>query len=156
MMRKLVLLSAIVLFSSCRVAHPQQDNSAAEVAESPETILFLVFKMGKNSGGKSSITLISKTKAAGKLKKGSEKPVFSENYLIVDLLQNNKPTETLRINHPLYKVVEYVDDDNKYKSKLIELDQQEFFFRLQVNGEAKVRISETVKNTKTELLTLKI
>jgi hypothetical protein len=156
-MQKLVLLFLFIQFSSCGVAKTQREDSAAIIPESSDKIVFLVFKMTKHTGSQSSIELLSKTTANGKMKKGNEKHINPDNFLTVDIQPQGQPSETLLINHPLYKVVEYVGEGNKYTSKKVEADEAEFFFRVQAVGATTIRISETLKNnSKTELITLTI
>ena len=117
-------------------------------------ITFLVFKIEKDTA-KNKIVLISKTATTGKIKKVRQKPL-SENYLMVETYYNGTLNETSYTEHPLFKTVEYTDEQNRLASKYVEPDTGEFFIRLQTKtGQTTVRIYETVKNNpNTELLTL--
>lgn len=114
--------------------------------------------MSKDSlQGKNNIELVEKTKTNGKIKNDYQNPIDSENYLTIDVYENDKLINTLVIEHPLYKRVEY-SDGKTLISKSVELNMAEFFIRLQLNENShQLKISETIKNTaKKELTTINI
>ena len=157
-MRKVFLLFVSAVFLSCGASKTQPENAMPAEQKTPDAIVFLSFKMVRNPNGKNSVTLINQNIASGKIKKGSEMRADSENLLAFEVYQNNRLSQTILINHPLYKHVEYLDDDNHYKSKDIVSDQEEFFIRIQTNGEAAtIKILENLKEkTPSELLTFKM
>lgn len=139
---------------------PIQDTTSKQEQPS-DFIVFLVFKMQKESDSISnSIQLIDQIIKPGKMKTGTEaeSTIYSENYLTIDVYQNNQLLKTILKEHPLYKHIEYTDDNNHLTSKNIEVKQDDFFIRLQKNETPiQVKISEIVKNNpKKELLILKI
>jgi hypothetical protein len=124
-----------------------------------DMIGFLVFKIGKDSvHGKNVIELVSKTISSGRIKNDFQAPTVFENYLIVEVFGKNKLANTIIIEHPLHKHVEYVDDRGNLVTKFVDLDHAEFFVRLQLSGNSnRIRISETLKNAaKRELKTIMI
>lgn len=153
----LFLIFMILPIVSCGSA-PISEDRISTLESDADGIAFLVFKMTKGSQSvKSDIKLLSKTQTTGKIKNIADKP-NSNNYLTIEVFDNNTLFQTVFVNHPLYKTVEYADENNKLASKNVTLDEAEFFVRLQTkSGRTKVRIYETLKNTnKTIVATLKI
>jgi len=106
---------------------------------------------------KNVIEFVSKTEIIGKIKNEYQSQVNSENFLTIDLYEQDKLIKTIAIAHPLYKNVEYLEG-NSLVSKSIELNTEEFFIRLQIKDKSnKIKISETLKNaTSKELTTIKL
>ncbi|WP_309642149.1 hypothetical protein [Flavobacterium sp.] len=135
-----------------------QSNESEVATKSPtDEIVFAVFKMTKKAN-QNTIEIISTTKSNGKMKPEIERPIDSENYLTLEIFENDNLVQTKRVEHPLLKNVEYLNDNNQYVSKQVDLDDAEFFIRLQKKeGFTKVRIWETLKDTpKKELQTFKL
>lgn len=153
-----LLISFFTLLSSCSGAKFNNDISTSNVSENTDAIVFLVFKMQQNDHKENSIKLISQTQVTGKMKAEPENTAEKEHYLTIDLYQNKRLFKTIIKEHPLFKHVEYPDENNQYISKNIEVKEDEFFFRIQKNGQPiEVRISETLtNNTKKQLINLKI
>jgi hypothetical protein len=158
-LKKVILLvSLFTVLSSCSGVKINNDKNSSNISENTDAIVFLVFKMQQNDQKDNSIELISQTQVSGKMKAEPENAAEKENYLTIDLYQNNHLFKTIIKEHPLFKHVEYPDENNQYVSKNIEVKEDEFFFRIQKNGQPiEVRISETLKNNiKKELIDLKI
>jgi len=154
----LFLIFMILPIVSCGSA-PISEDRISDLKNDPDGIAFLVLKMKKDSqSAKSDITLLSKTQTTGRIKNSADKP-NSKNYLTIEVLDNNVLFQTVFVNHPLYKTVEYTDENNQLTSKSITLNEAEFFVRLQTkSGRTKVRIYETTlqNNDKNIVATLKI
>lgn len=151
---RLLLLFLPMLMLSCRPGKPS--DNPTETATAPDEIVFLTFKIEKDSLAKQSkLTLMNKTKGVGKLKTVSENAGVP-NFLTVELFQRGNLSKSFTIAHPLYKHLEYADEHHHFAVKDVEVAEEEFFFRLQTKGNGySIRISETLKNqSKTELLTL--
>jgi hypothetical protein len=59
------------------------------------------------------------------------------------------------MEHPLYKHIEYLDENNSFAVKDTLLDKAEFFFRIQTQGHSnEIRVFETLKNKPREKLTI--
>lgn len=124
-----------------------------------DAIYFVVLRISKDSTqGNSIIELLNTTKSIGKLKKDIRNEIDSENYLTVDVYEQEQLINTFNIVHPLYKNVEYLNEENTFTRKLIELNAAEFFIRLQMNDDSStIKISETLGNSIQEkLLTIKL
>lgn len=154
--RTLLLLS--ILLTSCGLTKRTENNTGNIQNEDNNSIVFLVLKISKDSIQKKNvIEFVSKTKSVGKIKNDYQGLIDSENYLTIDLYEQDKLIKTIVIPHPLYKSVEYLDG-NTLTTKSIELNKEEFFIRLQMKDNSnKIRISETLKNTiPKELTTIKL
>ena len=153
----LFFILAVLFLSSCKCV--QKSRSDISNTQYPDSICFLVFNINKDSTlNKSNINLISKIKTEGKIKSENQDNINSDNYLTIEVFEAGKLINTITINHPLYKNIEYVDDNNELKSKYIELEKNDFFIRLQQNAAStKIRISESLKNKeKQELIIIKL
>jgi hypothetical protein len=151
-----ILLLSILLLS-CSTARRIEPDQTNLQNRDQDLIGFLVFKIRKDSvRGKDVIELVSKTQSDGKIKGNSPASTDFEDYLTIEVFKQNKLINVTFIEHPLYKHVEYVDEQGNLSTKYIELDQAEFFVRLQMKGNSnKIRISETLKNApKRELKTI--
>lgn len=151
--RTFLLLS--IILTSC-ISTKITENTIQNNNES--AIYFLVLRISKDSiQGKNTIELVSTTKTIGKFKNDSHNSIDSENYLNIDLYEKDQFINTIVLEHPLYKNVEYLDG-NKLKTKYIELKTADFFIRLQMNGNSNmIKISETLNNSiKEELLSFKL
>ncbi|MFT3793997.1 hypothetical protein [Flavobacterium sp.] len=153
---RLLLLLLPLLILSCSPGKPTDSRADQTAAVATDEIVFLTFKIEKDSlSHQNKITLLHQTKAAGKLK------AFAENagtpqFLTVELFQGEQLSKSFTIAHPLYKHLEYLDANQHFAVKEAQVDQEEFFFRIQTKGNGyRVRISETLNHQpKTELLTL--
>ncbi|HMI07974.1 MAG TPA: hypothetical protein VK528_10540 [Flavobacterium sp.] len=158
-MRPYLFVWLAALFLSCGTSRIPEDGTVAIIPDQQEAIVFLSFKMEKDPvAHENKISLIGKTKASGKVKKGSDTNADTPNFLTVELFQNGTLAKTFTISHPLYKHVEYLGDDNKYTFKDAEVDAEEFFIRIQTKGnQNEIRIFENGKSCpKKELLTLNL
>lgn len=116
-------------------------------------LFFLNFTIkSENSNTNSVIELLDKKVQKGSFK--SQKNDTFENMLIFDLYENNILIKSYSIEHPLYKNVEFVDDNNNLKTKSIKLTTAEFFIRMQTNHQKNsLKIFE--KMSKNEKLLIK-
>ena len=146
MFRKQCYLILTFFFCCCGASKIHSDENEVAVKSPTDEIVFVVFKMTKNAN-QNTIAIISTTKTSGKMKPEIERPISSENYLTLEIFENDKLVQTKRVEHPLHKNVEYLNDNNQYVSKQVDLDDAEFFIRLQKKaGFTKVRIWETLKD----------
>jgi hypothetical protein len=157
MYRKYSLLLLVLLFSFCGASKSIDEHTEMTSKSSVDEIVFVVFKMRKGST-KNSIEIIATTKATGKMKADLERPIDPENHLTLEIIENNQLVKTLRVEHPLNKIVEYLNDNNQYVSKQVIADEGEFFIRIQKKaGQSKIRVLETLNgNTKNELQTFNL
>ncbi len=154
-MRTFLLLS--ILLTSCGLTKSTESNRS-DIQYDNNAIVFVILRIRKDSVEENNvIEFVSKTKIIGKIKNEYQSQVDSENFLTIDLYEQDKLIKTIVIAHPLYKNVEYLEG-NSLVSKSIELNTEEFFIRLQIKDNSnKIKISETLKNaTSKELTTIKL
>jgi hypothetical protein len=153
----------LILLSSCTLIRETRTNSAivplnpVKAGGNEKPIVFAVLKIKKDSAtAKTNVGLVSIIETAGTVK--AKKHNLYENYLTIFLYNNSKLVDSLTIEHPLFKHVEYLDDMNSFRAKEIELDSAEFFIRMQLErNSSEIRIFETLKNkSKEELNTIKL
>jgi len=157
MYRKYSLLLLVLLFSFCGASKSIDEHKEMTSKSSVDEIVFVVFKIRKDSN-KNTIEIIATTKATGKMKADLERPIDPENHLTLEIIENNQLVKTLRIEHPLNKVVEYLNEKNQYVSKQVTAGEGEFFIRIQKKtGQSKIRVLETINGkTKNELQTFNL
>lgn len=158
-MQMWVILLLSILLASCSLSKKLGDNKTNQQSHHRDLIGFMVFKIEKDTIQKKNvIELVSKTISSGKIKSESESSIDFEDYLTIEIFDKSRLVNTIVIEHPLHKHVEYVDEDGKLATKLVDLDREEFFVRFQLSGDSNtIRISETLKTlAKRELKTIRI
>jgi hypothetical protein len=131
-----VAMRPILLFSiflvSCISIKDQEINRTLD----NNAIVFLVFNIHKDTvSAKNIVELVSKKQSSGKIKDQKTSTVHFENYLSLFLYNNKKLIDSMTIEHPLYKHLEYLDSANMLTVKDVILDKAEFFIRLQLRSE---------------------
>lgn len=114
----------------------------------PDSIAFLLFKINKNTvDSKSFVQLVNEVHSVGKMKQASSQIITADNYLTLYFYNNKTLLDSIFLDHPLYKHLEYVEENGTPAAKDIELTEAEFFFRWQMQTNLnKIRIFETLKN----------
>lgn len=151
----LILYTLIVIAASCSSSR-QPTSSIAEIKQDNHYIVFAVFKIVDDPiHQKRRIELVRKIKAPGKLKVNSDPPHPFENYLDIEFYKNSLLVTSMRIEHPLYKRIEYTRDDNSLTSVMTSLAEAEFFLRVQLMqaSDYTIRITETLGKKKPVLIT---
>ena len=96
--------------------------------------VFLSFTINNENLNKNSVVeLVDKKIQSGSFK--IKKNDIFNNILIFDLYENNIFVKSYSIEHPLYKNVEFVDDNFNLNTKSIKLTTAEFFLRIHTNSE---------------------
>lgn len=147
------LFLALMIFTSCATA-PRKANAVApkaSLSEDPK-IVFVSFLMERQAENPSAVKLISVTESPGKLKKNLSAAVNAPDYLVLEISREDAPVQTIQLEHPLYKTVEYVGEDQQLKRRYVETDQADFFIRLQKAAYTQIRIFEHRKNKSKTLL----
>jgi hypothetical protein len=134
-----------ILFTSCKAV-----ESGGGIADS-NTIMFLLLNMQRDSGtDKNAITLIDKKESTGKLKTHTTRLLYNDNYLWVYIYNNKTVVDSMQIEHPLYKHIEYLNADNTFAVLDTVLNEAQFFLRFQApQTSGQIKIVETLKG-KTE------
>lgn len=150
-----VFLLLLIVFSSCRVTREDKESDNGD----PNSIAFVVLSIRRDSAHANSIVeLLSKTQSAGEIKDKNKNALEFANYLSIVIYNQGKILDSMTIEHPLFRHIEYLDDNNNFSVKDITLDKAEFFFRFQVRGSSnEIRILEKLRgSTKKELATIKL
>jgi len=146
------------MLAACKSPQPAA-TAEVQVEETVETngevqediIVFLLFNMVKDTVGNSSaISTFQVYESPGKLKEGLADMPPADQFLMC-ILSNEFQTEsdTFYLEHPLYRNVEFVNDQNQLERKLVEMDQAEFFARIQKENFSTIQIfefSDYIKN----------
>lgn len=141
----------------CGSSAMKSSSSEPKTSKSAESkIVFVSFLISKQPEKSSKIELLSVTESNGKLKKNTQTNVSSNDYLTLEITSNQSAKQIFKIEHPLYKTVEYVNDQHQLTSQYVETDQADFFIRFEKTGPVQIKVSETRNKQKTELKTFKI
>ena len=157
--KTLVLIIFILNNYSCNSKKDLNENKSVFKELEKNQIVFLIFKINKNlDSNNNKIELIKTIKTDGVLKKDFETETNEDNFLTIELYNDNKIEKEIKIDHPLFKEIESFDDNNKIIKKSVVLDSAEFTIRLQIkNSNSNFRILESLKNKSIkELFTSKI
>ncbi|WP_323033790.1 hypothetical protein [Paracoccus sp. (in: a-proteobacteria)] len=152
------IYSALVLFTllatSCNSAQHVSTN-LSEVKKDNASIVFLVFKIVDDSiQHKRKIELIRKIEAPGKIKINTDLVQRYENYLDVNFYDDTILVTSTRIEHPLFRRVEFTKDDNSLTSAVTRIPEAEFFLRVQLTQTHNytIKISETLGTQESTLI----
>jgi hypothetical protein len=140
---KLALLCLTLVIASCTISKTATQTTEIPVTNLQNNIVFVVFKIRKGEIN-STIEIVSNTKSSGKIKRQMETAPDSGNILTIEISDGNKIFQTVSMNHPLFKSVEFVESDGKFGKKDVALDKDTFFIRFQTKGASTtLKISET-------------
>ena len=132
-------------------------NYAAEVSVKDE-IVFVVFKISRDTiRQKTSIQVLEKIKSDGTFKGDVVSNWTSGNFLTFEVYEKGKQIRNFTMEHPLYKGVEYAEDDIMI-SKQLSLTEEDFFIRIQTTTpDTKLKVYETLDGKgKNELISIKL
>jgi hypothetical protein len=166
-MIKILFYLLIVTLISCNSHYnaqlaPSVDSPIEEKNEESKVIdgiVFLTFKINKDPNNNTNkISHIGTIKTEGTLKNNSIEPVNSQNTLNIEIFINGILDQNIVINHPLYKSLEYLNENKSFSRKEVELDEAEFSIRItNKTSEKTIIISETLRNkTKKEKYKFKL
>ncbi|MBK7959018.1 MAG: hypothetical protein IPK03_13540 [Bacteroidetes bacterium] len=125
------ILSIFFFFiSACGTSKVSESNN--EIQATQPSIYFLTFKIFRRENSKmNAVELVNKTLTAGTMKgKDPEARQFANN-LIIFYYRKSLLLDSLIIDHPLYKHLEYTDESRKFAVKDTMLPSADFFFRFQ-------------------------
>lgn len=143
-MRNLTLIIlSLLLMMSCSVS--KQNISSLEIdKKEPNLISFLVLNIYRDTISSTNvIEFISKIESTGAIKKQHSFP--TQYYLTFYAYSGKHIVDSLIIEHPLYKHLEYVDENRNFAVKDTIINHAEFFVRLQGHFN-EIKIFETLKN----------
>lgn len=107
------------------------------------SIVFAVFEINNDSvKNVRTVKLIKTIRAAGTLKKTESPAVNDKNFLEVSFFENGEQLVAMeKIEHPLFRRMEFAADDGKLKSVTTRLPTAEFFARVVLKTGKKYTIS---------------
>jgi hypothetical protein len=140
-----------IAMGSCK---PTRVQMTAEKKDPIEGLIFLTFVMHSDSVSGKSIELIGKTIIHQKLKSDPLNSTTQNRVWVSQLTSSGKKLSSVALDHPLFKHVEFADDQGQFQSKEVTLKDAEFFARvtlfaqteyIQVEEELSGRIAYTAK-----------
>ena len=157
------IYSALILFTlivaACSPAK-QLSSNLPQVKMDKASIVFIVFKIVDDTlQQKRTIELVKTMEEPGKIKSNADLMHSYENYLDVDFYEDTSLVKSIRVEHPLFKRMEYVKDDNSLTSVQSHLSNAEFFLRVQLlqSHNYNIKIFETIgKKVGTLIVTIPI
>lgn len=151
-MKNICLIILVALISSCgstrkKDSHNLKNNNDQE---NVNKITFLFLKIKKDPNGtKNLVELVDIKESTGRIK--DHRIYTAPYYLSIYALSGDQIVDSLALKHPLYKHLEYIDENQKFAFKDTIVQSEDFFVRLQGNFN-KLKIFETLKNKPTKLL----
>lgn len=136
----------------------QLQKKTIEIEENPK-LIFLNYTVSKKENGEKNIVLINKIAADGRLKKDNKN--YLNNGVIGDLTctqldKNYNTIQTILIENPLSKVIEFVNDSLIFEKRIVDLDNIELALKLQLDDRTKsIIISEIIDSLQTSKTLIK-
>ncbi len=141
-MRYFVFL--LVLLTACTFKKAQENDQLPN----EDKIVFLVFKASRDASlANTQVQLIKKIETTGIIKKSEKRSEPGANYLKFVFYEDGYFYDSIKIEHPLFKHFEYLDEANKFAVKDTMVLESEFFHRFQLrNRKYVMQIFEIVNN----------
>lgn len=113
-------------------------------------IVFVIMKIYTDSLTHSNKILIQdKIYTTGRVKDHSVGFNHSGSTITCILYEGNKAIDSVRLEHPLHKHVEYLDANNQMGMKEVHLQEAEFSVRFQLKGQGnKIKVLESINRGK--------
>lgn len=145
-----MLVGSVVLVS-CKTTSVQP---ATEKKDPIEGLVFLTFVMRNDSTSGKGVELIGKTIVHQKLKSDPQNSTAPNRVWVSQLTSSGDKLSSIALDHPLFKRVEFANDQGQFQSKEVTLKDAEFFARvtlftqteyIQVEEELLGKITYTTK-----------
>lgn len=154
-----IVLFLIFLSISCITPKPSDQKVYGEPPGNQDMIVFFALRISKPSDSeKSTVDLISKHQSEGKIQNAYRASELEyDNYLLIETRDSrDNCTNTIIMEHPLYKYVESVNDQKgQLSTRFVTLNRTEFLIRLQTkSSDTKVVISEILKKGEKQLINI--
>lgn len=141
-MRYLLFIMITLLFFSCRTPNTGLISGPAKVAPK-DSIVFISMKMWHDSLHQSNhIEVLEVLTKQGTLKRQLADHTMHENYLKCITLSKTGVRDSFLIEHPLYKDVEAVGENNQLSRHRLNLKEAQFFVRFQKKNYTALVIKE--------------
>lgn len=154
-------LCSAVIFAmaiSCKPASVQTvtDKPSVETVDPVEGMVFLSFVMRDSASGKS-VELTGKTIVHQRLKADPPNSTAANRIWISQLAASGIKLSSVALNHPLFKRVEFANDQGTFESKEITLREAEFFARVTLFRQTEyIRVEEELQGVITYVVTFKL
>lgn len=122
-----VLLFSILLITSCL----GRRNLQIENKPDQSSINFILLSIRRDSSNNSQIQLVSESKVAGKLKYQPQNSYLGDNFLTIYLKNTKTIVDSITIEHPLKKHIEYLNESNNFAVLDTMVKKEEFFIRFE-------------------------
>lgn len=161
-MKTRYLLCLSWLLAACASQRSASGLSASSPAENsrpqPEHIVFLTLNISRDSSsGQSQVRVLQTISREGTMKRDTEPQPHQGARLKCELLAGSSVTDSFFVEHPLFKDIEYLNDQHAFGKKQLRLGSEDFFIRFRQGPAGSLRISELLPGTNTqELLTIKL
>jgi hypothetical protein len=124
-----------LVFVSCTNSRHASQIAAANAAVKSETpverIMFINLIIRHDSiSGNNKVEFLNKTISEGHLKSSEGGTIRGGDFLTCILYEDSKSMDTVRLEHPLYRVYEYMNEKNEMKLKAHQKKEASFFFTL--------------------------
>lgn len=141
-MRYLLFIVVIFLFVSCRTRRTEVNDRPAQVTPK-DSIVFISMKMWNDSLQQSNhVEVLEVLTKEGTIKKQFTYTGTRDNYLKCVLLSKGGGRDSFLIEHPLYKDVEAVGENNQLSMHRLNLKEAQFFVRFQKKNYTTLVIKE--------------
>ncbi len=144
----LFLLVLLALTAACKTTRPhtEPEQTAVSTTHSSQenTIVFIMFDViADTTNGHSIITTYDIHKVSGKLKQPLPSVPSTDHY-IMGILSDEADlvSDTFYLEHPLYRVMEAVNEHHVMEQYAVELQESQFFVRLQQNTFIRLSLYE--------------
>jgi hypothetical protein len=166
-------LGAMLLFSSCTISSPNRapnsnpvpgkeqfppmDDPGNKKAAKADQIIFITMSITQDpKAGTRVIQVQDLVKSPGTLKNKAEEPLLTGPYLSCIFYSGQLRLDSLHLEHPLYRHLEYVNDQHQLTHKEVKSDQADFFIRFQQGQANGLKIEERLpESIPKELITIK-
>lgn len=125
-MKKLLFLIAVVFIVCCKNT---KNTVTSKTVAGQSKITFFFFKISRDSASQiSKLSLVEMKDTEGETKNTDNTPIVGQPSLLF-IFKYATHRDSLKISHPLYQHIEYLDHENNFRSKDIILPAKEFFIR---------------------------
>ena len=151
----------LFIFFACGTSKPVAEKEKEEAIKSvqEERIVFVNLKITVDSVLKRNrIDVIDKTVATGHLKNNGGGAIRSNSYLTCIVYEDGQSNDTIMLQHPLYRVYEYMNEQQQLMLKETDEREATFSLRFQLRGkQAQLKILETIHgNSQKEIALIKL
>ena len=141
----LSVLVMLLIFVSCKNASVKSGSVAKDPVEG---LVFLTFTMRNDTVSGKEIRLTGKTIVHEKLKVAVFSSDSPNRLLITQLNSAGKKLSSVAVDHPLFRRVEFANDQGQFQSKEIKLTDAEFFVRVTLYAETEyIQAEEELSGT---------